>query len=63
MLFIYSNQIVISTIIYIQESKLPVPKLIQEFQQTCKIQNLATPNIYWKQPLQERETFFFPHVS
>ena len=52
MLSIYSNQIVISTIIY-----------IQEFQQTCKIQNLATPNIYWKQPLQERETFFFPHVS
>ena len=43
--------------------ELPVHKLIQEFQQTCKIQNLATPNIYWKQPLQERETFFFPHVS
>ena len=37
--------------------ELPIPKLIQEFQKICKIQNLATPNIYWIQPLQERETF------
>ena len=50
MLSIYSNKIVISTIIYIHKrasmEELHVPKLIQEFQQTCKIQNPTTPIIY-----------------